>query len=1270
LGQEWVPIREENLPFSPAVNAIELGTSFNLSSTTTFRDARFYTTDLPAPTNSFQTALVNVYPAGLEASTGPIQQVIIPVAVGLVTGGNITVTPGGNVAAALAQPGSDNGITFGYNSGNSQRVGLWFNVSSAGPMLANKRILNVSLLYAGALGDFNALGVGIPFVNPNPVFFTTIVEQRNDGGTDIDFVGPAFISNTGSLAQLATIPGTSGSSLSNQVIGVLNLGDVNNFWDPAIPPTSSTDTSRMPWRYVDLLRFEPTFGANRQMIRITFQIPQGLPNAFGVLDYVAMRVIYCEETRVAYGAKRFRPYKYGTNIITMRDLLFVPDPTLSAGSYTATLSWVNPGEVDYDDSLKTSIPDTNGLRELYQIPSHPGVEIDIPFPLAERLGETFTKVESHVLPQLSLHGTTGAPLVEPHVYGRQAVAQVYGTKTATQDILYTPSTAAASYPWVRYIARRFGDTSVPLTFTAGGQSASITVDEFNALDEILDGWKEVTLRLPAAMELASMQDTFTRSVANSWGTTDTGQTYNTSNSTMSVNGTKGVMTHSAVGTNLDNILLYSASDFDMYFDIDPINGTGTGTANYGVLARLSGTNWLSALVFYPAGATPTCAMNETINGVAVSTSAFPAVPGVAAGGAVRVRFQAIGKQLRMKAYSTAAAEPDAWLVELTITQLTTPGTFDFISQIPGTFTNTPPFNTLFDNFLINPFPFVTWSATGELAGNRWEVLGACAPAVSGVPGSSQTFAPLTQRLDIATYGQPVSGAPINLGWITQGVGSPWVTGTTDDTTSDAFVIFAQDMPMVTGFSVTTLSQAVSGIGQQCGLDPCCIPTDILYNRITWGLPAGTGYASDSFERTVAPNSWGNADTGQAWTEDTGSSTTWSVSDGHGRVNYVSGSVNRTSTVDIGGFEQDITTEFFFDSTYPPNTNRVGLAARFVDTSNYYIAVMNVSSAGVVQLEIAKIVAGVFTTLETGFFPLITAGVSAKRFIRFQVIGTTLSAKLWTEESGEPANWQVTTTDSTFTTGTKAGVYVRINVSGDFNVSFDNFALIPPAFNFGYYELQRMDSVETDWKSIMRATGTWVTEFNDYEARTAIQSSYRIRGVDVYDFPGPWSSTITATIPSPGVSGGDCLDTGHILIFTSNEHQDGSINLAYSTAWMGSSVEEDFVFPEAGFVQLQLMYNKDFVTAFRPLERGGERFSRTLLVQAAAIAPETLADFRSLRDMAWDAVNYICVRDEDGNRWFATVLVPSGRVLRDRRLYLAPVEIIETNDAPTPVDPTT
>ncbi len=55
-------------------------------------------------------------------------------------------------------------------------------------------------------------------------------------------------------------------------------------------------------------------------------------------------------------------------------------------------------------------------------------------------------------------------------------------------------------------------------------------------------------------------------------------------------------------------------------------------------------------------------------------------------------------------------------------------------------------------------------------------------------------------------------------------------------------------------------------------------------------------------------------------------------------------------------------------------------------------------------------------------------------------------------------------------------------------------------------------------------------------------------------------------------------------------------------------------------------------------------------------------------MAWADVPYIAVRDELGNRWYATVLVPNGNVRRNRTLYFAQVDIIETTDTATPVDP--
>lgn len=222
--------------------------------------------------------------------------------------------------------------------------------------------------------------------------------------------------------------------------------------------------------------------------------------------------------------------------------------------------------------------------------------------------------------------------------------------------------------------------------------------------------------------------------------------------------------------------------------------------------------------------------------------------------------------------------------------------------------------------------------------------------------------------------------------------------------------------------------------------------------------------------------------------------------------------------------------------------------------------------------------------------------------------------------------------------------------------------------FGYYELQRMDEVDTDWQTIMKATSISVSGFNDFEARTGMASSYRIRTVNIYEFASAWSPTVSGSVPAPGAGDSECISSGHLLLFTTNEEQDGSKNLAYSSVWLDNQVEESFAFPEADFVTMQAMYGRDFFVAFRPLERGGEQFQRDVLVQAAAIPPETLADFKSLRDLAWDDLNYVCVRDDDGNRWLAAVQVPSGNVLKNRKLYIAPVQITEVTETPTPVDP--
>lgn len=846
LGQEWAPIREEDIEFNYRLTSVELGHEFTLAQSRTLQDIRLYNSVPNPQINPNPVVSAAIYSAGTEAQTGPIRSVLIPVNGGAVTGSGVSFS-GGSVAAALLTPDDFLGVNFIESGVTLQQVGMFFATNSY-PILANKRILGLRLKYVFEMSLAAVQSINIP----------SYVEILNNAGAGADY---------NSLSdQMGTQDPQTGIFIDK--FGYMDLGNVTSLWDPTV----SSSTEKLPWTYSTLQRLEAS-AANRLMLRATIQL-----NATGNTDstvanlyYMALEVFYCEEKRLVVGgipvARGLVPTT-GAYILPARTPnSYTLNPTLPAGDYSVTLT-STVTEPKYFTSLLGGTPKLNALREYYAIPTHEGVQVNIPAPVDDtKLGEVFTSEQTHVLPQISVH-TSGGPLTEVHVYGRQAVAQIYGSINAEQNIYDDVVGVDTSYSQVRYYARRFGDTTVNLSFFGVGAMSGVTVDltpaAFDALPEIIDGWKEITLRLntPAVM--------------------------------------------------------------------------GTRTA---------------------------------------------------------------------------------------------------------------------------PDPVFRWSATGETAGNRWEILGAIAPALSGLPGNLLNKVASPHQLSLATYGAPTSGDTVAFKWM-PGY-SPPVTASTTDATADAVLLFSTDPPAVSGFSVTMQSQGVTGIGLDCGVDPCCIPTEIFYNEVTWS-------------------------------------------------------------------------------------------------------------------------------------PLSLA-----------------------------------------------------------------------ASGFGYYELQRMDEL-TEWATIMKASDLTLGTFNDYEARVGMASDYRIRAVNVYEFAGSWSSTASETIEDPGVEI-ECGTGGHLLIFTSNSAQSGSVNLAHSTVWE-TTVNEDFDFPEAGDVILQKMYGKDFVTAFRPLERGGERFTRTLLVQAAAISAPTLGDFRALRDMAWDTVPYVCVRDEDGNRWFATVLVPSGRVQLNRTLYMAPVTVMEVTDTPFPVDP--
>lgn len=497
--------------------------------------------------------------------------------------------------------------------------------------------------------------------------------------------------------------------------------------------------------------------------------------------------------------------------------------------------------------------------------------------------------------------------------------------------------------------------------------------------------------------------------------------------------------------------------------------------------------------------------------------------------------------------------------------------------------------------------------------------------------------------------------------------------------SDVVFLFSTDPPAVTGLSVTPTSFPVTGIGVDCAPN-ACIPTMVPYNRVTWSIPNFQTEIFDSFDRTLA-SSWGNANTGQLWTNTGGAASDYSVASGDGIHTITSTNVARHSTIGPSTLRDfDVTTTVLMPLSVEvagaPWSNSI--LGRFTDVNNNYRFQAEITTDETTfTISIIRRVGGADTTLATGtvdMYPVLGAltTVTNNVAIRASAQGPVLSMKMWNaDDQDEPNTWQLIVTDSTFTAG-QVGVRTIAN-TGNTNTlpltfSYHMFWTSPLRENFSHYELQRRDEW-TDWQTILTATSPGVTGFADTEARIGITSEYRMRSVNVHDFTGPWSVTVTGTALNPATGLSTDPTTHEILVFSSNTDQSGARVLAYSQVWENNPSDEMTYFEGEGMVQFQRMFGRDYQVAFHGLERGGVQFTQTLLVQNAAVSNPVLERaFLTLRDLAWASMPYVCVRTSNGDRWYAAVEVPSGTIARKRRQQLVQVRVTQVTDTAYPADP--
>ncbi len=172
--------------------------------------------------------------------------------------------------------------------------------------------------------------------------------------------------------------------------------------------------------------------------------------------------------------------------------------------------------------------------------------------------------------------------------------------------------------------------------------------------------------------------------------------------------------------------------------------------------------------------------------------------------------------------------------------------------------------------------------------------------------------------------------------------------------------------------------------------------------VTPSPTAGVTLAQDTFQR-ANQTYWGTASDGQKWGGDANSSQVFSIVGNSGQL--ANGYTSYSAVLGPTATNAQI---LFSGSMSSFNNTNMGAVLRWTDGNNWYKAYIDGAN-----LVIQKKVNGSTTILnETAF--VAQAGISYT--LRFSVVGSTLSAKVWQTGSSEPGNWMATATDSTFQSG--------------------------------------------------------------------------------------------------------------------------------------------------------------------------------------------------------------------------------------------------------------
>lgn len=210
------------------------------------------------------------------------------------------------------------------------------------------------------------------------------------------------------------------------------------------------------------------------------------------------------------------------------------------------------------------------------------------------------------------------------------------------------------------------------------------------------------------------------------------------------------------------------------------------------------------------------------------------------------------------------------------------------------------------------------------------------------------------------------------------------------------------------------------------------------------------HAYDAFDRTEA-SGWGTATSGQAWAISGGSASDFSVASGVASQSLGSTNALRNSLLDVGSATQRMTVDATVPVVPTGAAITVWAVVRAADTNNYYAAVLNVGTTGVMALSLFRRSGGTLApalAVSTDL-PAHTAGQTWR--IVVEAVGPQLRASAWRPGVDTFPGWLVRATDTALAAGTLAGVLSRRetgNTDGTQVISFSGYDVSVDRFS-GY-----------------------------------------------------------------------------------------------------------------------------------------------------------------------------------------------------------------------------